>query len=132
MEEVLVEQSVISNGEVTAKGVLFALKNIKSASDWEAPILLSILHSNKFFNIKTKLTAKTSLQSSSQVLSARKNLLLLDEVTGGSCWIFAGFKDKGVAVEGNGWHHWKEEQKLGGGAHQSQSDWSKTTGAMGL
>ncbi|CAH7690945.1 hypothetical protein PPACK8108_LOCUS26440, partial [Phakopsora pachyrhizi] len=26
-----------------------------------------------------------------------------------------------VVVEGNGWHHWKKEQKLGGGAHQSQS-----------
>ncbi|CAH7665752.1 hypothetical protein PPACK8108_LOCUS37 [Phakopsora pachyrhizi] len=35
-------------------------------------------------------------------------------------------------LEGNGCHHLKEEQKLGGGAHQGQSDWSKTTGAMDL
>ncbi|KAI8450209.1 hypothetical protein BY996DRAFT_6479507 [Phakopsora pachyrhizi] len=37
--------------------------------------------------------------------------------------------EEGVAVEGNGWRHWKEGQKLGGGAHQGQSGWSKTTGA---
>ncbi|CAH7675980.1 hypothetical protein PPACK8108_LOCUS11073 [Phakopsora pachyrhizi] len=37
-----------------------------------------------------------------------------------------------VAVEGNRWHHWKEEQMLGGGAHQGQSVWSKTTGATDL
>ncbi|CAH7671673.1 hypothetical protein BY996DRAFT_6501260 [Phakopsora pachyrhizi] len=35
-------------------------------------------------------------------------------------------------LEGNGWHYWKEEQKLGGGAHQGQSNWSKITGAMDL
>ncbi|CAH7673296.1 hypothetical protein PPACK8108_LOCUS8184 [Phakopsora pachyrhizi] len=40
---------------------------------------------------------------------------------------FAGFE-----VEGNGWGHWKEGQKLGGGAHQGQSGWSKTTGAKDL
>ncbi|CAH7673423.1 hypothetical protein PPACK8108_LOCUS8279 [Phakopsora pachyrhizi] len=30
------------------------------------------------------------------------------------------------------WHHWKEEQKLGGDAHQGQSGWRKTTGTMDL
>ncbi|KAI8448158.1 hypothetical protein BY996DRAFT_6473098 [Phakopsora pachyrhizi] len=40
------------------------------------------------------------------------------EVKGGFCWILLGFEDKGVAGEGNGWRHWKEEKKLGGGAHQ--------------
>ncbi|CAH7690900.1 hypothetical protein PPACK8108_LOCUS26368 [Phakopsora pachyrhizi] len=30
-------------------------------------------------------------------------------------------EEEEVVVEGNGWHHWKKEQKLGGGAHQSQS-----------
>ncbi|KAI8449235.1 hypothetical protein BY996DRAFT_6461532 [Phakopsora pachyrhizi] len=40
--------------------------------------------------------------------------------------------DVGMAVKVNGWHHWKEKQKLGGGAHQGQSGWSKTTGAMDL
>ncbi|CAH7688108.1 hypothetical protein PPACK8108_LOCUS23019 [Phakopsora pachyrhizi] len=54
----------------------------------------------------------------------------LREVLGGFCWIFLAFEDEGVAVEGNEWLHLKEEQKLGGGAHQSQSSWSKTTGAM--
>ncbi|CAH7674725.1 hypothetical protein PPACK8108_LOCUS15502 [Phakopsora pachyrhizi] len=47
----------------------------------------------------------------------------------GFCWVF---EEEGVAVEGNGWCHWKEEKKLGGGAHQGQSDWSKTTGATDL
>ncbi|CAH7675004.1 hypothetical protein PPACK8108_LOCUS9965 [Phakopsora pachyrhizi] len=41
----------------------------------------------------------------------------------------AGFEEEGVAVVGNVWRHWKEGKKLGGGAHQGQSDWSKTTGA---
>ncbi|CAH7665734.1 hypothetical protein PPACK8108_LOCUS16 [Phakopsora pachyrhizi] len=40
--------------------------------------------------------------------------------------------DEGVAVKGNEWHHCKEGQKLGGGAHQGQSGWSKTTGAKDL
>ncbi|KAI8452223.1 hypothetical protein BY996DRAFT_8395376 [Phakopsora pachyrhizi] len=40
--------------------------------------------------------------------------------------------EEGVTVGRNGWHHWKEEQKLGGGAHQGQSGWSKITGATGL
>ncbi|KAI8446032.1 hypothetical protein BY996DRAFT_8399850 [Phakopsora pachyrhizi] len=48
------------------------------------------------------------------------------------CWILQDFEEEGVAVEENGWRHWKEEQKLGGGAHQSQSGWSKTTGATDL
>ncbi|CAH7689840.1 hypothetical protein PPACK8108_LOCUS24987 [Phakopsora pachyrhizi] len=51
---------------------------------------------------------------------------------GGFCWILLGFEEEGVAVEGNGWCHWKEDKKLGGGAHQGQSDWRKTTGAMEL
>ncbi|KAI8449781.1 hypothetical protein BY996DRAFT_8689591 [Phakopsora pachyrhizi] len=42
------------------------------------------------------------------------------------------FEEEGVAVEENGWRHWKEGQKLGGGAHQGQSGWSKTTGATDL
>ncbi|KAI8445164.1 hypothetical protein BY996DRAFT_6503404 [Phakopsora pachyrhizi] len=50
----------------------------------------------------------------------------------GFCWISQDFEEEGVAVEENGWRHWKEEQKLGGGAHQGQSGWSKTTGAMDL
>ncbi|KAI8461171.1 hypothetical protein BY996DRAFT_6608948 [Phakopsora pachyrhizi] len=50
----------------------------------------------------------------------------------GSCWILLNFEVGGVAVEENGWCHWKEEKKLGGGAHQGQSDWSKTTGATDL
>ncbi|KAI8444797.1 hypothetical protein BY996DRAFT_6550321 [Phakopsora pachyrhizi] len=44
----------------------------------------------------------------------------------GFCWILQGFEEEGVAVEENGWRHWKEGQHLG------QSDWSKTTGAMDL
>ncbi|CAH7683791.1 hypothetical protein PPACK8108_LOCUS17518 [Phakopsora pachyrhizi] len=48
------------------------------------------------------------------------------------CWILLGFEEERVAVGGNGWNHCKEEQKLGGGAHQGQSGWSKTTGAMDL
>ncbi|CAH7687494.1 hypothetical protein PPACK8108_LOCUS22284 [Phakopsora pachyrhizi] len=48
------------------------------------------------------------------------------------CWILLGFEEEGVAVEGNGWRHWKEEKTLGGGAHQGQSDWSKITGAKDL
>ncbi|CAH7687969.1 hypothetical protein PPACK8108_LOCUS22841 [Phakopsora pachyrhizi] len=40
--------------------------------------------------------------------------------------------DGGVTVEGNGWHHWKDEQKLGGGSRQGQSSWSKTTGTTDL
>ncbi|KAI8452660.1 hypothetical protein BY996DRAFT_6519167 [Phakopsora pachyrhizi] len=40
--------------------------------------------------------------------------------------------DEVVAVEGKRWLHWKEEQKLGGGAHQVQSGWSKTAGATDL
>ncbi|CAH7673736.1 hypothetical protein PPACK8108_LOCUS8623, partial [Phakopsora pachyrhizi] len=36
-----------------------------------------------------------------------------------------GCKEEGVAVKENGWCHWKEGQKLGGGAHQGQSGWSK-------
>ncbi|KAI8460818.1 hypothetical protein BY996DRAFT_6542023 [Phakopsora pachyrhizi] len=46
------------------------------------------------------------------------------------CWILQGFEEEGVALEGNGWRHWNEEQ--GGGAHQGQSGCSKTTGAMDL
>ncbi|KAI8450724.1 hypothetical protein BY996DRAFT_8688939 [Phakopsora pachyrhizi] len=42
------------------------------------------------------------------------------------------FEEEGVAVEENGWGHWKEGQKSGGGAHQGQSGWSKTTGATNL
>ncbi|CAH7681551.1 hypothetical protein PPACK8108_LOCUS14172 [Phakopsora pachyrhizi] len=45
------------------------------------------------------------------------------------CWILQGFEEEEVAVEENGWRHWKEGQKLGGGGHQGQSGWSKTTGA---
>ncbi|KAI8453464.1 hypothetical protein BY996DRAFT_6530036 [Phakopsora pachyrhizi] len=51
---------------------------------------------------------------------------------GGLRRILQDFEEKGVAVEENGWRHWKEEQKLGGGAHQGQSGWSKTTGAADL
>ncbi|KAI8459904.1 hypothetical protein BY996DRAFT_6589994 [Phakopsora pachyrhizi] len=47
-------------------------------------------------------------------------------------WSLQDFEEEGVTVEGNGWHHWKEGQKLGGGAHQGQSGWSKTTGATDL
>lgn len=55
------------------------------------------------------------------------------EVLGvGFWWILQDFEEEGVTVEGNGWHHWKEGQKLGGGAHQGRSGWSKTTGATDL
>ncbi|CAH7687675.1 hypothetical protein PPACK8108_LOCUS22493 [Phakopsora pachyrhizi] len=37
-----------------------------------------------------------------------------------------------VVFVGFCWGHWKEEQKLGGAAHQGQSGWSKTTGATDL
>ncbi|CAH7686520.1 hypothetical protein PPACK8108_LOCUS21176 [Phakopsora pachyrhizi] len=50
----------------------------------------------------------------------------------GFCWILLDFEEERVAVEGNGWRHWKEWQKLDGGAHQGPSGWSKTTGAMDL
>ncbi|KAI8457002.1 hypothetical protein BY996DRAFT_8393163 [Phakopsora pachyrhizi] len=50
----------------------------------------------------------------------------------GFCWISQDFEEEGVAVKENGWRHWKEEQKLGGDAHQGQSGWSKTTGATDL
>ncbi|KAI8449663.1 hypothetical protein BY996DRAFT_6510441 [Phakopsora pachyrhizi] len=46
--------------------------------------------------------------------------------------ILQGFEEEGVVVEENGWCHWKEGQKLGGGAHKGQSGWSKTTGATDL
>ncbi|CAH7676918.1 hypothetical protein PPACK8108_LOCUS12027 [Phakopsora pachyrhizi] len=45
---------------------------------------------------------------------------------------FAGFWDEVVIMGSNGWCHWKEEEKLGGGAHQGQDGWSKTTGARDL
>ncbi|KAI8447440.1 hypothetical protein BY996DRAFT_6501505 [Phakopsora pachyrhizi] len=54
------------------------------------------------------------------------------EVKGTFCWILLGFEEEGVAVEGNEWHHRKEEKKLGGCIHQGQSDWNKTTGATDL
>ncbi|KAI8445974.1 hypothetical protein BY996DRAFT_6534989 [Phakopsora pachyrhizi] len=50
----------------------------------------------------------------------------------GFWWIMQDFEEEGVAVKENRWGHWKEGQKLGGGAHQGQSGWSKTTGAMDL
>ncbi|KAI8450493.1 hypothetical protein BY996DRAFT_8396379 [Phakopsora pachyrhizi] len=50
----------------------------------------------------------------------------------GFCWTLQDFEEEGVAGEKNGWRHWKGEQKLGGGAHQGQSGWSKTTGATDL
>ncbi|CAH7681200.1 hypothetical protein PPACK8108_LOCUS13769 [Phakopsora pachyrhizi] len=50
----------------------------------------------------------------------------------GFCWLLQDFEEEGVAGEENGWRHWKEEQELGGGAHQGQSGWSKNTGATDL
>ncbi|CAH7668306.1 hypothetical protein PPACK8108_LOCUS2792 [Phakopsora pachyrhizi] len=50
----------------------------------------------------------------------------------GFCWILQDFEEEGVAAEVNGWRHWKEGQNLGGSAHQGQSGWSKSTGAMDL
>ncbi|CAH7687673.1 hypothetical protein PPACK8108_LOCUS22491 [Phakopsora pachyrhizi] len=47
----------------------------------------------------------------------------------GFCWSLQDFEEEGVAGEENEWRHWKEGQKLGGGAHQGQRGWSKTTGA---
>ncbi|KAI8444169.1 hypothetical protein BY996DRAFT_6514662 [Phakopsora pachyrhizi] len=41
-------------------------------------------------------------------------------------------KEKAEPVGRHGWHFWKEEQKLDGGAHQGQSAWRKTTGATDL
>ncbi|CAH7669387.1 hypothetical protein PPACK8108_LOCUS4003 [Phakopsora pachyrhizi] len=46
----------------------------------------------------------------------------------GFWWILQDFEEEGVKMEGNGWHYWKEGKKLGGGAHQGRSGWSKTTG----
>ncbi|CAH7675170.1 hypothetical protein PPACK8108_LOCUS10140 [Phakopsora pachyrhizi] len=40
--------------------------------------------------------------------------------------------DEGETLERNRWGHWKEEEKLGGGAHQGQSDWGKITGVTDL
>ncbi|CAH7689776.1 hypothetical protein PPACK8108_LOCUS24913 [Phakopsora pachyrhizi] len=54
------------------------------------------------------------------------------EVKGGLKERYNKVFDKEVAGEGNEWHLWKEEQKLGGGAHQGQSDWRKITGATDL
>ncbi|KAI8450430.1 hypothetical protein BY996DRAFT_6502227 [Phakopsora pachyrhizi] len=45
---------------------------------------------------------------------------------------FLDFEEEGVAGEENRWRHWKEGQKLGGGAHQGRIGWSKTTGATDL
>ncbi|KAI8458666.1 hypothetical protein BY996DRAFT_6502866 [Phakopsora pachyrhizi] len=50
----------------------------------------------------------------------------------GFCWILQDFEEEGVAVEENGWRHWKVGQNLGGAAHQGQSGWSKATGATDL
>ncbi|CAH7682589.1 hypothetical protein PPACK8108_LOCUS15568 [Phakopsora pachyrhizi] len=50
----------------------------------------------------------------------------------GFWWILQDFEEEGVTMEGNGWRHWKEGQKLGGGAHQGRSGWSKTTGVRDL
>ncbi|CAH7681696.1 hypothetical protein PPACK8108_LOCUS14336 [Phakopsora pachyrhizi] len=47
-------------------------------------------------------------------------------------WILVDFEEEGVAVGRNGWCRWKEEEKLGGGAYQGQSDWSRIKGAIGL
>ncbi|KAI8449120.1 hypothetical protein BY996DRAFT_6536212 [Phakopsora pachyrhizi] len=44
------------------------------------------------------------------------------------CWILQDFEEEGVTVEGNGWRHLKEGQKLGGGAHQGRSGWSGISG----
>ncbi|CAH7678492.1 hypothetical protein BY996DRAFT_6603101 [Phakopsora pachyrhizi] len=51
-----------------------------------------------------------------------------EEEAGGGC---GGRFGKRGAESAPG-HHWKEGQKLGEGAHQGQSGWSKTTGAMDL
>ncbi|KAI8456947.1 hypothetical protein BY996DRAFT_6459503 [Phakopsora pachyrhizi] len=47
-------------------------------------------------------------------------------------WILVDFEDEGETLERNRWGHWKEEEKLGGGAHQGQSDWGKITGVTDL
>ncbi|CAH7687873.1 hypothetical protein PPACK8108_LOCUS22732 [Phakopsora pachyrhizi] len=54
------------------------------------------------------------------------------ELKGGFCWILWGFEDERVAREKKRWGHWKEEKKLGGGAHQGQNVWRKTTGSTDL
>ncbi|CAH7667900.1 hypothetical protein PPACK8108_LOCUS2342 [Phakopsora pachyrhizi] len=46
--------------------------------------------------------------------------------------ILLNFEDEGVTMGRNGWCHWEEEEKLGGGAHQGQSGWSRITGATDL
>ncbi|KAI8460046.1 hypothetical protein BY996DRAFT_6558730 [Phakopsora pachyrhizi] len=38
-------------------------------------------------------------------------------------WILLDFKDEEVTVGRYGWPHWKEEEKVGGGAHQGQNGW---------
>ncbi|KAI8459875.1 hypothetical protein BY996DRAFT_6544197 [Phakopsora pachyrhizi] len=47
-------------------------------------------------------------------------------------WILVDFEEEGVTLGRSGWPHWKEEEKLGGGARQGQSDQSRITGATGL
>ncbi|CAH7686504.1 hypothetical protein PPACK8108_LOCUS21159 [Phakopsora pachyrhizi] len=49
---------------------------------------------------------------------------------GGFWWILVDFMDEGVIVGRNRWGHWKVEEKLGGGAQQGKSDWSKITEVM--
>ncbi|CAH7672198.1 hypothetical protein PPACK8108_LOCUS7007 [Phakopsora pachyrhizi] len=60
-------------------------------------------------------------------MNNKQNLVKEDEVKE----VKGGLQGR-KAVEGNRWRHWREEQKLGGGAHQGQSNWSKTTEAMDL
>ncbi|KAI8447687.1 hypothetical protein BY996DRAFT_6566697 [Phakopsora pachyrhizi] len=45
-----------------------------------------------------------------------------NEVKRGFGWIFLGFEDEEVALEGNRWHQREEEETLCGGAHQGAMD----------
>ncbi|CAH7676975.1 hypothetical protein PPACK8108_LOCUS12081 [Phakopsora pachyrhizi] len=47
---------------------------------------------------------------------------LVKEVKGGLKGRYKEVFDEGVAVEGDGWNHWKKEQ----------NSWRKTTGALDL
>ncbi|KAI8450352.1 hypothetical protein BY996DRAFT_6468600 [Phakopsora pachyrhizi] len=66
---------------------------------------------------------------------ALKSSVVEDLVKGGAesaPGILLNFEDEGVTMGRNGWCHWEEEEKLGGGAHQGQSGWSRITGATDL
>ncbi|KAI8451575.1 hypothetical protein BY996DRAFT_6441114 [Phakopsora pachyrhizi] len=61
-----------------------------------------------------------------------KHVVVEDLVKGVVKEVLLGFEDEESTVGRNKRYHWKEEEKLGRGAHEGQSDLSRITGAMGL